>query len=81
MHPNLQERCFCHSQRTVLISFTLRIAPAVFQWAACNEEEGPDYVSVYLDDVFFYSETLEDHIIHLVKQLEQAGLNLKPSKC
>ena len=51
---------------------------------ALNLAEGPGYISVYLDDVLVFSETLKDHIkqLHLViKQLEQAGLKLKPSKC
>ena len=49
-----------------------------------NPEEGPSFVSVYLDDVIVYSETLEDHLKHLQRVMERfmkAGLKLKPGKC
>ena len=49
-----------------------------------NPDEGANFVSVYLDDVIIFSETLEDHLGHLkqvMERLRQAGLKLKPSKC
>ena len=49
-----------------------------------NPDEGASFVSVYLDDVIIFSETLEVHLGHLkqvMERLRQAGLKLKPSKC
>ena len=53
-----------------VMPFGLKNAPAVFQrlmqWVlhGLNPEEGPDFVSVYLDDVLVFSETLEEHLGH-----------------
>ena len=41
----------------------------------------PQVISVYLDDVIIFSETLKDHLEHLklvMERLRQAGLKLKP---
>jgi len=73
-----------------VMPFGLTNAPAVFQrlmeqvLMGLNPEEGPDFVSVYIDDILIYSETLEDHLQHLervIERLEVAGLKLKPCKC
>ena len=73
-----------------VMPFGLKNAPAVFQRLmqrvlhGLNPEEGPDFVSVYLDDVLVFSETLEEHLGHLrsvMGRLGAAGLKLKPSKC
>ena len=73
-----------------VMPFGLKNAPAVFQrlmqrvLMGLNPEEGPSFVSVYLDDVIVYSETLEDHLKHLQRVIERfmkAGLKLKPGKC
>ena len=47
-------------------------------------ESAVKFVLVYLDDVIVFSETLEDHIVHLkavFDKLRSAGLMLNPSKC
>ncbi len=49
-----------------------------------NPVEGPDFVSVYLDDVLIFSRTLDEHKQHLqavVDCLAKAGLKLNPHKC
>ena len=73
-----------------VMPFGLKNAPAMFQrlmqrvLIGLNPEEGPSFVSVYLDDVIVYSETLEDHLKHLQRVIERfmkTGLKLKPGKC
>ena len=42
------------------------------------------YVVVYLDDVIVFSDTFEDHLVHLIEILEHftaAALKLKSLKC
>ena len=37
-----------------------------------NSMEGPDFVSVYIDDVLVFSRTLDEHLDHLARII--AGL-------
>ena len=70
--------------------FGLTNAPSVFQrlmhevlWSL-NPAEGPDFVSVYIDDVLVFSSTLEEHLQHLqlvIERLHEVGLKLQPAKC
>ena len=49
-----------------------------------NQEEGPDFVFVYIDNVLVFSRTLDDHLENLtrvIQRIQGAGLKLKPSKC
>jgi len=73
-----------------VMPFGLRNAPAVFQrlmqndLVGLNPEDGPDFVSIYIDDILIFSETLEDHLEHLrlvIERLVSAGLKLRPCKC
>ena len=73
-----------------VMPFGLTNAPAVFQrlmhkvLLGLNPKEGPDFVSVYIDDVLVFSPTPETHLEHLEKvinRIREAGLKLKPSKC
>ena len=73
-----------------VMAFGLKNAPAVFHHLmqrvlmGFNPDQGPDFVSVYLDDILVLSETFEEHLEHLqqvIERLTVAGLKLKPSKC
>ena len=46
-----------------------------------NPVSGPDFVSVYLDDILVFSCSLEDHLQIVIKRLVKVGLKLKPAKC
>lgn len=49
-----------------------------------NPSNGPDLVSVYVDDVLIFLETLEEHIHHLqlvLDKLNGAWFKPKPTKC
>ena len=70
--------------------FGLTNAPAVFQrlvqevLSDLNPEDGPEFVSVYIDDIIIFSRTMADHLAHLrlvFDRLLGAGLKLKPEKC
>ena len=73
-----------------VMPFGVTNAPAVFQrlmqqvLTGLQTSSGNDFVSVYLDDVIVFSETLQDHTEHLravFDRIRRAGLKLKPSKC
>lgn len=94
MHPSAQEKTtFVTSQGVFefrVMPFGLSNAPAVFQClmqqveSSLNPESGPDYVSVYLDDIFVFFRSLEDHLEHLqqvISRLKDVGLKLNPAKC
>ena len=52
--------------------------------AGLNPKNGPDFVSVYIDDILVFSEYLEEHLKHLqvvISKVNKAGLKFKPSKC
>ena len=74
----------------LVMPFGLTNAPAVFQRLmqkvlnGLNPDGGKQFVAAYLDDILVFSETLEDHLIHLRKvidRLKAANLKLKPAKC
>lgn len=73
-----------------VMPFGLKNAPAVFQRLMqrvlmdLNPEDGPAFVSTYIDDVLVFSSTFEEHLIHIshvLDRLIQVRLKLKPSKC
>ena len=73
-----------------VMPFGLTNAPSVFQrvmqqvLSGLNPADGKEFVEVYIDDVLIFSRTIEEHIHHLCKVLEQlrsANLKLKPTKC
>ena len=73
-----------------VMPFGVTNAPAVFRrlmqqvLTGLQTSSGNDFVSVYLDDVIVFSETLQDHTEHLravFDRIRRAGLKLNPSKC
>ena len=68
-----------------VMPFGLTSAPAVFQELMVIVLQGLNhYATAYLDDILIYSETLEDHLIHLQNvfdRLREHGLKLKLKKC
>ena len=73
-----------------VIFFGLTNAPAVFQRSmlqvisTLNPMEGPNFVSVYIDDLLVYSKTLDEHLYHLSRvmdRLREVNLKLQPAKC
>jgi len=73
-----------------VMPFGVMNALAVFQHlmqrvlSGIQSNGGKEFVSVYLDDIIIFSETLQDHIIHLEAVFDcirSAGLKLNPNKC
>lgn len=73
-----------------VMPFGLTNAPLVFQrlmqrtLKGLNPEAGPDFVEVYVNYVFIFSQAPEEHLDHLAKvieRLQEVGLKLKPTKC
>ena len=70
-----------------VMPFGLMNAPAVFQQLmqqVISSVNVPNFVSVYINDLLVYSQTLEEHLVHLSKvmdKLREVNLKLKPSKC
>ena len=72
--------------------FGLTNAPSVFQQLmnrvhvlrGLTAEDDPDFVGVYLDEIFIISRTLDEHLKHLravLERIETARLKLHLSKC
>ena len=94
MHPESQEKIAFVTPHSLfefrVIHFGLRNALAVFQRlmqqaiSSLNPEMGPEFVSVYVDDILVFSKTLEEHLNHLklvLERITEVGLKLKPVKC
>ena len=94
MHPDSQQKTAFTTNyglfKFCVMPFGLQNAPAVFQrlmqgiLTGMNPSDGPDFVSLYLDDILVFSPSLEDHLNHLgqvLNRLSEVGLKLKPSKC
>ncbi|HEX4851494.1 MAG TPA: reverse transcriptase family protein, partial [Puia sp.] len=68
----------------MLLPFGLCNAPATFQRLTNKLTEGLQFCSVYLDDIIIYSETWQEHLVHLqilFKRLRDANLRMKAKKC
>ena len=76
VHPQSREKTAFVTHQGLyqfnVMPFGLRTAPAVFQrlmqrvLAGLNPENGVPFNSVYIDDILVFSETFEDHLLHLL---------------
>ena len=88
VHPDSQEKTALTTHQglyeVLVMPFGLRNAPATFQrtmqevlHTGLNPENGPNFVSVYINDMVIFSRTLEDHIKHIqqvVQRIASCGL-------
>lgn len=94
MHPNSKEKTAFVTHEGLhqfrVMPFGLRNAPAIFQrlmqqaLAGLKDEDGSEFVSVFIDDLVVYSKTWQDHLRHLalvITRLLERGLMLRPLKC
>ena len=94
IHPASQEKtAFCTPHGLFefkVIRFGLTNAPSVFQrlmqqiLSSTNPEDGPRFVTAYIDDLLVFSPTLSEHLHHLrliLTKLRDVGLKLNPGKC
>ena len=88
VHANSQEKTAFATHQGLfefrVMPFGVMNAPAVFQRLMQRVLSGLQFISVYLDDVIVYSETLAEHVNHLRKVFERlrtAGLKPNPAKC
>ncbi len=68
-----------------VMPFGLHGAPATFQRLMDKVLAGlEDYAAAYIDDVAIYSDTWEEHLVHLrevLQRIHRAGLTVKARKC
>ena len=68
-----------------LMPFGLKNAPTTFQrYMDVALREQSDFSNTYIDDVFIYSSTFEEHLVHIdsvLEALRATGLTAKPEKC
>ena len=66
-----------------MVPFGLAQAPAYFQLLMNKVLDGLPYAMTYLDDIIFSKHEVEhlEHLEEVFRQLRQAGLKMKCSKC
>ena len=68
----------------LMVPFGLAQAPTYFQLLMNQVLEGLNFAMTYLDDIIIFSNSEEEHLLHLEEvfhQLRKAGLKMKQSKC
>ena len=68
----------------LMVPFGLAQAPAYFQLLMNQVLEGLNFVMTYLDEIIIFSNSEEEHLLHLEEVfhwLREAGLKMKRSKC
>ena len=77
--------CHCGLFEFNVMSFGLSNAPAIFQELMSIVLQGlGHFATAYLDEIFIYSETVEQHLHHLQQvfdRLREHGLKFKLKKC
>ena len=76
--------CCYGTYKFEVMPFGLMNAPSTLQRIMDTIVRGLPFVRVYLDDVFVFSKTLEEHLRHLQQVfdvIDEAGLKLNLSKC
>ncbi|XP_039610078.1 uncharacterized protein K02A2.6-like [Polypterus senegalus] len=66
------------------LPFGITSAPEIFQRKMMETLQGLDGVSVYMDDILVYGDTMEQHdkrLTNVLKRIESAGLKLNHEKC
>ena len=73
-----------------VMPFGLKDAPSVFQrlmqqvLSGVNPDDGPSFVTAYIDDLLVFSSSLQEHLEHLyqiIRRLKEVGLKINPAKC
>ena len=68
----------------VMVPFGLAQAPVYFQLLMNQVLKALPFAMTYLDDIIIFSNSEEEHLLHLeevFRQLRKAGLKMKQSKC
>ena len=68
----------------LMVPFGLAQAPAYLQLLMNEVLEGLNFAMTYLDDIIIFSNSEEEHLLHLeevFRRLKEAGLKMKRSKC
>ena len=88
MHPRDAHKtafvCFKGCYEFNRLPFGLVNAPSVFSALMGKVLDGLPFSAAYLDDIIIWSETEEEHLLHIkevFQRLRKAGLKLKRSKC
>ena len=63
------------------LPFGASCEPELFQHRMSKILEGLEGVVVLMDDVLVYGSSKEEHLMTVLKQLEEVGATLNPSKC
>ena len=76
--------CHLGKYKFLMVPFGLAQAPAYFQLLMNQVLEGLPFAMTYLDDIIIFSNSEEEHLLHLEEVfhwLRKAGLKMKQSKC
>ena len=94
VHPDSQEKTAFSTPFGLyefrVMPFGLKNAPSVFQrlmqqvLSGVNPDDGPRFVTAYIDDHLIFSSSLRGHLKHLyqvIRRLREVGLKVNPAKC
>ena len=94
VHPDSQEKTAFSTPFNLyefrVMPFGLQNAPSVFQrliqqvLSGVNPNDGPSFVTAYIDDLLVFSSSLQEHLDYLyqvIHRLREVGLKVNPAKC